>query len=88
MKNSQWIFECGFHNTPKECPAIDYVRHTLDGATDFLYKNQFSFEVIALCNIFASQSLFAIYKQKNVLSTYNDIYTVKSRAVDQSTIQF
>jgi len=28
----QWIFLCAAHKTPKECPAMDYTRHTLDGA--------------------------------------------------------
>ncbi|CAB3978756.1 MOB phocein isoform X2, partial [Paramuricea clavata] len=26
----QWIFLCAAHKTPKECPALDYTRHTLD----------------------------------------------------------
>lgn len=32
----QWIFLCAAHKTPKECPAIDYTRHTLDGAACLL----------------------------------------------------
>nr|XP_053639380.1 MOB-like protein phocein [Cherax quadricarinatus] len=35
----QWIFLCAAHKTPKECPAIDYTRHTLDGAACLLNSN-------------------------------------------------
>ncbi|KAJ1070915.1 hypothetical protein K5549_003894 [Capra hircus] len=29
------------HKTPKECPAIDYTRHTLDGAACFLNSSKY-----------------------------------------------
>uniref|UniRef100_A0A914Y9Y7 MOB-like protein phocein n=1 Tax=Panagrolaimus superbus TaxID=310955 RepID=A0A914Y9Y7_9BILA len=32
----QWIFLCAAHKNPKECPAIDYTRHTLDSAATLL----------------------------------------------------
>ncbi|XP_046678565.1 MOB kinase activator-like 4 isoform X2 [Homalodisca vitripennis] len=38
----QWIFLCAAHKTPKECPAIDYTRHTLDGAACLLNSNKVS----------------------------------------------
>merc|ERR1712150_63247 len=38
----QWIFLCAAHKTPKECPAIDYTRHTLDGAACLLNSNKYS----------------------------------------------
>nr|CAB3263891.1 MOB-like protein phocein [Phallusia mammillata] len=38
---SQWIFLCAAHKTPKECPAIDYTRHTLDGAACLLNSNKY-----------------------------------------------
>lgn len=44
----QWIFLCAAHKTPKECTAIDYTRHTLDGAACLLNSNKY----------FPSRSLF------------------------------
>lgn len=37
----QWIFLCAAHKNPKECPAIDYTRHTLDGAACLLNSNKY-----------------------------------------------
>uniref|UniRef100_A0A4W4GSV7 MOB family member 4, phocein n=1 Tax=Electrophorus electricus TaxID=8005 RepID=A0A4W4GSV7_ELEEL len=37
----QWLFLCAAHKTPKECPAIDYTRHTLDGAACLLNSNKY-----------------------------------------------
>ncbi|XP_067021847.1 MOB-like protein phocein [Acropora muricata] len=37
----QWIFLCAAHKTPRECPAIDYTRHTLDGAASLLNSNKY-----------------------------------------------
>ncbi|XP_067934110.1 MOB-like protein phocein [Watersipora subatra] len=37
----QWIFLCAAHKTPKECPAIDYTRHTLDGAACLLNSSKY-----------------------------------------------
>ncbi len=37
----QWIFLCAAHKTPQECPAIDYTRHTLDGAACLLNSNKY-----------------------------------------------
>ena len=37
----QWIFLCAAHKTPKECPVIDYTRHTLDGAACLLNSNKY-----------------------------------------------
>ncbi|XP_055022747.1 MOB-like protein phocein isoform X3 [Boleophthalmus pectinirostris] len=37
----QWIFLCAAHKTPKECSAIDYTRHTLDGAACLLNSNKY-----------------------------------------------
>lgn len=37
----QWIFLCAAHKQPTECPAIDYVRHTLDGAANLLNSNKY-----------------------------------------------
>ncbi|XP_055360831.1 LOW QUALITY PROTEIN: MOB-like protein phocein [Betta splendens] len=34
-------FYCAAHKTPKECPAIDYTRHTLDGAACLLNSNKY-----------------------------------------------
>lgn len=37
----QWIFLCAAHKQPFECPAIDYTRHTLDGAASLLNSNKY-----------------------------------------------
>nr|CDJ80978.1 Mob1 phocein domain containing protein [Haemonchus contortus] len=37
----QWIFLCAAHKNPKECSAIDYTRHTLDGAASLLNSNKY-----------------------------------------------
>jgi len=37
----QWVFLCAAHKTPQECPAIDYTRHTLDGAASLLNSNKY-----------------------------------------------
>lgn len=37
----QWIFLCAAHKTPKECPAVDYTRHTLDGAASLLNSSKY-----------------------------------------------
>ncbi|XP_065053972.1 MOB-like protein phocein [Rhopilema esculentum] len=37
----QWIFLCAAHKNPKECPAVDYTRHTLDGAASLLNSSKY-----------------------------------------------
>ncbi|GMS91158.1 hypothetical protein PENTCL1PPCAC_13333, partial [Pristionchus entomophagus] len=37
----QWIFLCANHKNPKECSAIDYTRHTLDGASTLLNNSKY-----------------------------------------------
>jgi len=37
----QWIFLCAAHKSPKECSAIDYTRHTLDGAANLLNNSKY-----------------------------------------------
>lgn len=36
MKASEWFYLCASHSTPQSCCAIDYIVHTLDGATSLL----------------------------------------------------
>lgn len=48
----QWIFLCAAHKTPKECPAIDYTRHTLDGAACLLNSNKYFPSRYLLCASF------------------------------------
>ncbi|KAI6177141.1 hypothetical protein M3Y97_00874600 [Aphelenchoides bicaudatus] len=38
---SSWIFLCASHKNPKECPAIEYTIHTLDGASALLNSNRY-----------------------------------------------
>lgn len=37
----QWIFLCAAHKQPNECSAIDYTRHTLDGASSLINNNKY-----------------------------------------------
>jgi len=37
----QWIFLCAAHKNPKECTAIEYTRHTLDGAACLLNSSKY-----------------------------------------------
>uniref|UniRef100_A0A1I8JP29 MOB kinase activator-like 4 n=1 Tax=Macrostomum lignano TaxID=282301 RepID=A0A1I8JP29_9PLAT len=39
--HEQWIFLCAAHRTPMECSAIDYTRHTLDGAACLLNSSKY-----------------------------------------------
>eukprot|EP00117_Sycon_ciliatum_P034691 scpid84765/ scgid26429/ MOB-like protein phocein; Mob1 homolog 3; Mps one binder kinase activator-like 3; Preimplantation protein 3 len=41
MATDDWVFLCAAHKQPKECPAIDYTRHTLDGAAQLLNSNKY-----------------------------------------------
>ncbi|CAD5221000.1 unnamed protein product [Bursaphelenchus xylophilus] len=36
-----WIFLCASHKNPKECAAIEYTMHTLDGASALLNSNRY-----------------------------------------------
>ncbi|KAI9009167.1 mps one binder kinase activator-like 3-like protein [Hyaloraphidium curvatum] len=40
MKADEWQFLCAAHLTPQSCPAIDYIIHTLDGATALLNSHK------------------------------------------------
>jgi len=37
----QWHFLCAAHKTPKECSAIDYMLHTLEGTSAMLCSNKY-----------------------------------------------
>ena len=37
----QWRFLCAAHKTPKECSAIDYALHTLEGTSAMLCSNKY-----------------------------------------------
>ncbi|RKP03109.1 hypothetical protein CXG81DRAFT_9961, partial [Caulochytrium protostelioides] len=36
MKALEWLYLCAAHTSPQSCPAIDYIVHTLDSATELL----------------------------------------------------
>eukprot|EP00842_Homolaphlyctis_polyrhiza_P001187 jgi/Hompol1/2069/HPOL_005659-RA len=36
MKAGEWLYLCAAHTAPQGCPAIDYIAHTIDGATALL----------------------------------------------------
>ena len=40
MKVGEWLFLCAAHPTPQSCSAMDYMVHTLDGATALLNSNK------------------------------------------------
>lgn len=61
----QWIFLCAAHKTPKECPAIDYTRHTLDGAACLLNSNKYFPSRLVyfsseswICFVFSTEGMF------------------------------
>ncbi|KAI8987013.1 Mob1/phocein [Pilobolus umbonatus] len=41
MKADGWLYLCAAHPTTQSCPAIDYIIHTLDGATTLLNNSKF-----------------------------------------------
>ena len=66
----QWIFLCAAHKTPKECPAIDYTRHTLDGAACLLNSNKYfpSRVSIKVRQVFSRHRIF---NRESKLRSYN-----------------
>ena len=36
----EWMYLCAAHKQPQECPAIDYIVHTLDGTAALLNSNK------------------------------------------------
>lgn len=34
----EWLYLCAAHKAPKECCAIDYIIHTLDGTAALLNR--------------------------------------------------
>ncbi|KAG0056782.1 hypothetical protein BGZ83_003400 [Gryganskiella cystojenkinii] len=41
MRAEEWMYYCATHATPRECCAIDYLTHTLDGACALLNNVKF-----------------------------------------------
>lgn len=41
MKAEEWLYLCAAHTAPQSCCAIDYIVHTLDGATALLSSSRF-----------------------------------------------
>ncbi|KAI8576799.1 hypothetical protein K450DRAFT_255021 [Umbelopsis ramanniana AG] len=41
MKADGWLYLCAAHPVTKSCPAIDYIVHTLDGATMLLNNSKY-----------------------------------------------
>ncbi|GBC02204.1 hypothetical protein RclHR1_00450039 [Rhizophagus clarus] len=41
MKANEWQYLCAAHQTPMTCCAIDYIVHTLDGATTLLNSQKY-----------------------------------------------
>ncbi|KAF9428843.1 hypothetical protein BGZ94_000791 [Podila epigama] len=40
MRAEEWIYYCATHPSPRECCAIDYLTHTLDGASALLNNSK------------------------------------------------
>nr|CAG8636221.1 13451_t:CDS:2 [Entrophospora candida]CAG8643694.1 5242_t:CDS:2 [Entrophospora candida] len=40
MKADEWMYRCAAHLAPMNCCAIDYIVHTLDGATNLLNSHK------------------------------------------------
>lgn len=65
----QWIFLCAAHKTPKECPAIDYTRHTLDGAACLLNSNKYFPSRYLLCASFVQLvAMFIVVARASISS--------------------
>ncbi|OBZ86559.1 MOB-like protein phocein [Choanephora cucurbitarum] len=41
MKADGWLYLCAAHPSTQSCPAIDYITHTLDGATILLNNSKY-----------------------------------------------
>lgn len=41
MRASEWQYLCAAHPSPQSCTAIDYIVHTLDGATALLNSSKY-----------------------------------------------
>ncbi|KAI9357067.1 Mob1/phocein [Zopfochytrium polystomum] len=41
MRAGEWQYLCAAHPSPQTCPAIDYIVHTLDGATALLNSSKY-----------------------------------------------
>ncbi|CAO3623852.1 unnamed protein product [Cunninghamella echinulata] len=41
MKADGWLYLCAAHPSTQTCPAIDYIIHTLDGATNLLNNSKY-----------------------------------------------
>ncbi|KAG1252187.1 hypothetical protein G6F68_011900 [Rhizopus microsporus] len=41
MKADGWLYLCAAHPSTQSCPAIDYIIHTLDGATVLLNNSKY-----------------------------------------------
>lgn len=41
MKAGEWLYLCAAHDEPKQCSAIDYIAHTLEGASILLNSDLF-----------------------------------------------
>lgn len=74
----QWIFLCAAHKTPKECPAIDYTRHTLDGAACLLNSNKYFPSRVSIKVLF-SLCLKFVPMMTHLLSQISGIFCGKIR---------
>ncbi|TPX60296.1 hypothetical protein PhCBS80983_g01865 [Powellomyces hirtus] len=48
MKAHEWLYLCAGHPNPQQCPALDYIVHTLDSATALLNSQKAFFSRITI----------------------------------------
>ncbi|KAG0087482.1 hypothetical protein BGZ92_007305 [Podila epicladia] len=66
MRAEEWIYYCATHPAPRECCAIDYLTHTLDGASALLNNVKF----------FPSRIAIASSASKNFTSIARRLYRI------------
>ncbi|KAG0335707.1 hypothetical protein BG004_008355, partial [Podila humilis] len=66
MRAEEWIYYCATHPAPRECCAIDYLTHTLDGASALLNNVKF----------FPSRIAIAPTASKNFTSIARRLYRI------------
>ncbi|KAJ3327690.1 hypothetical protein HDU76_011306 [Blyttiomyces sp. JEL0837] len=67
MKAGEWQYLCAAHQSPQTCAAMDYIVHTLDGATALLNSNKY----------FPSRSKFDEFENETHLYARFQLFSTK-----------
>ncbi|KAJ3237387.1 MOB member 4, phocein [Chytriomyces hyalinus] len=70
MKAGEWQYLCAAHVSPQPCSAIDYIIHTLDGATALLNSSKF----------FPSRATIPMSSHKHFSSIARRLYRIFAHA--------